>query len=96
MAWLEENATMWETMASKLVAAGEPEMAASTNGEACFVRAAIALLDAGRKDRERVNWLDAQRWVEIGAAGEDMQVECEVGAFRARDIRAAIDKARGA
>jgi len=57
---------------------------------------ALALLDAGRKDRERVNWLDAQRWVEIGAAGEDMQVECEVGAFRARDIRAAIDKARGA
>jgi hypothetical protein len=49
MAWLEENATMWETMASKLVAAGEPEMAASTNGEACFVRAAIALLDGALK-----------------------------------------------
>jgi len=55
-----------------------------------------ASLNAGRKDWARLEWLADQRWVEIGAGADDMQVECERGAFRARDLRAAIDKARGA
>ena len=51
-------------------------------------------LDEARKDKERLDWQDAQRWIEIGAGAEDMQVECEAGVFRGRSLRAAIDQAR--
>lgn len=51
---------------------------------------ALGLLDAGRKDRERVDWIEAQnRAVEIGP-WEWSPV------YDTISLRAAIDKARGA
>ena len=57
---------------------------------AAIFRAALALLDAGRKDRERVDWIEAQdRAVEIGP-WEWSPV------YDTISLRAAIDQARGA
>lgn len=52
---------------------------------AAIFRAALALLDAARKDRERLDWIEAQdRAVKMGSWDYTIS------------LRAAIDRARGA
>ena len=69
--------------------------------------AALALLDAGRKDRERLDWIDGKFLdgihVEVWAKGNaDIRVEREACVYwrnvevKCDNVRAAIDQARGA
>ncbi len=68
---------------------------------------ALALLDAGRKDRERLDWIDGKSLdgihVEVWAKGNaDIHVEREACVYwrnvevKCDNVRAAIDQARGA
>jgi len=74
---------------------------------AAVFRAALALLDAGRKDRERLDWIDGKSLdgihVEVWAKGNaDIRVEREACVYwrnvevKCDNVRAAIDQARGA
>ena len=68
---------------------------------------ALRLLDAGRKDRERLDWIDGKSLdgihVEVWAKGNaDIRVEREACVYwrnvevKCDNVRAAIDQARGA
>lgn len=83
------------------------ETAAVMLARAWVYRHALALLDAGRKDRERLDWIDGKSLdgihVEVWAKGNaDIRVEREACVYwrnvevKCDNVRAAIDQARGA
>ena len=67
-----------------------------------FYRAAIALLDEARKDRERLDWIDGAFWCDYARSAVGV-AEITAGTLvthlaigEGDTVRAAIDQARGA
>ena len=106
-AWLKQSADEFVMFAQVSRGHGLEDDARRYEGTEHLYRAALALLDAGRKDRERLDWIDGKSLdgihVEVWAKGNaDIRVEREACVYwrnvevKCDNVRAAIDQARGA
>lgn len=108
-AWLEQKRDKFDRLTHEAKSVrGADAFVRDWERQGDITRAALALLDAGRKDRERVDWLEqrAKRdgrdggWngyynVGLIPAWDDSPVRAG-GTFNCETLRAAIDRARGA